>query len=68
MKNHGVTELVTKLAGLAALLSLPGYIQEGVRAIATAGTKSLNGIPAQGTSLVGVRKNHKSCRSVFWHT
>ena len=61
-------EGLTSAAGLGALLSRPGYIQEGVRAIAMAGTKSLNGIPAQGTSLVGVRKNHKSCRSVFWHT
>ena len=51
------------LAGLAALLSRSGYIQDGVRAIAMAGTKSLNGIPAQGTSLVGVRNNN-SFRSV----
>ena len=61
-------EGLTSAAGLAALLSRPGYIQEGVRAIATAGTKSLNGIPAQGTSLVGVRNNNNSCRSAFWHT
>ena len=56
-------EGLASTAGLAALLSRPGYIQEGVRAIAMAGTKSLNGIPAQGTSLVGVRNNN-SFRSV----
>ena len=61
-------EGLTSAAGLAALLSRPGYIQEGVRAIAMAGTKSLNGITAQGTSLVGVRNNHNSCRSAFWRT
>ena len=61
-------EGLASTAGLAALLSRPGYIQEGVRAIAMAGTKSLNGIPAQGTSLVGVRNNNNSCRSAFWHT
>ena len=56
-------EGLTSAAGLAALLSRPGYIQEGVRAIAMAGTKSLNGMSAQGTSLVCVRNNN-SFRSV----